>query len=112
MPQTLSLTLSHVQLVADDPKDRRRYQFDDLEQKSRKSRYKSKTEFRTELNVGDHAVLFTLTDWVHRHSVKTTQNHSIVISDLTHAKNYYNWLVRHNPDINVDIQWTGKLTVL
>jgi len=111
MAKTLSMIVSHVKLVDDDPKQPRRYQFEDLEQVSHKTRYKSKTDFRSDdVKVGDHVILFTLTDWVKKRG--NSQNHSIVVNDLKHAENLYRWIVKHNPGVNVEVQWRGKLTVL
>lgn len=111
MAETLSVILSHVKLVDDDPKDPRRYQFEDLEQVSHKTRYKSKTDFRSaDIKVGDHVILFTLNDWVKKRG--TYQNHSIVVNDLKHAENLYKWIIRKNPGITVEIQWRGKLKIL
>lgn len=111
MAKTLSMIVSHVKLVDGDPKNPRSYQFEDLEQVSHKTRYKSKTDFRSDdVKVGDHVILFTLTDWVKRRG--TSQNHSIVVNDLKHAENLYKWIIKNNPEVNVEVQWTGKLTVL
>lgn len=112
MAKTLQFMMSHVKLVADNPKQPTRYQFEDLEQKSHKSRFKSKTEFKSDVAVGDHVILFTITDQRRKRNVLSTQNYSIVIADLNYANNFYKWLVKHNPDAGVTVQWSGKLTVL
>ena len=106
---TNHLILSHVKLVADDPKHRNRYQFDDLAIKSRKTRYKNKTLFKNcEPVIGRHYVLFTLTDSAtRRHPLG--QQHTVVLDDLTYANNFYQWLIKHNPGIEIKTQWQNKL---